>query len=101
MRFVIGHSADEASEAALAAEADEHGDFWRLDLVEGYAGLPDKTLAFLKARGTAWGLLTVATCSPSLHAATAGHGLRLPACLPGQRLASLCSLLQPAGDCCA
>lgn len=51
VRFVIGRSADPAKEAALAAEAAAHADFWRLEgLVEGYAGLPHKSLAFLRVR---------------------------------------------------
>lgn len=53
VRFVAGRSADAAQEAALDAEAQQHRDFWRLDLVEGYAGLPHKTLAFLRVRGSA------------------------------------------------
>ncbi|PSC68247.1 putative glucan 1,3-alpha-glucosidase [Micractinium conductrix] len=49
-RFVIGQSADPAAEAALAADAAAHADFLRLEgLVEGYAGLPTKTLTFLRA----------------------------------------------------
>lgn len=48
-RFVIGHSADTAAEAALAAEEAAHHDFQRLPLTEGYAGLPAKTLLFLRA----------------------------------------------------
>ena len=32
LRFVVGHSADAAQEAALAAEERAHGDFFRLDL---------------------------------------------------------------------
>lgn len=51
MRFVIGRSPDPAADAALAAEEEEHGDMLRLDLVEGYAGLPAKTLAFLRVGG--------------------------------------------------
>lgn len=47
-RFVIGHSADTAAEAALAAEEAAHHDFQRLPLTEGYAGLPAKTLLFLR-----------------------------------------------------
>ncbi|KAL4422945.1 hypothetical protein ABPG75_009142 [Micractinium tetrahymenae] len=48
-RFVIGHSADAAREAALAEEEEAHHDFLRLPLTEGYAGLPTKTLLFLRA----------------------------------------------------
>lgn len=52
-RFVIGQSADPAAEAALAADAAAHADFLRLEgLVEGYAGLPTKTLTFLRVRPT-------------------------------------------------
>lgn len=48
-RFVIGHSANAAAEAALAEEERQHGDFLRLPgLMEGYAGLPAKTLRFLQ-----------------------------------------------------
>ncbi|KAI7840006.1 hypothetical protein COHA_006271 [Chlorella ohadii] len=53
-RFVIGHSSDPRKEAALAAEAAQHGDMLRLDLVEGYAGLPAKTIAFLRAVTQQW-----------------------------------------------
>lgn len=50
VRFVAGSSADAALEAALSAEAEQHGDFLRLPhLIEGYAGLPTKTLRFLRA----------------------------------------------------
>ncbi|KAK9831532.1 hypothetical protein WJX81_006529 [Elliptochloris bilobata] len=49
LRFVVGHSADAAQEAALAAEEKEHGDFFRLDLQEAYLDLAHKTLAFLRA----------------------------------------------------
>lgn len=49
-RFVIGHSADAGKEAAVTAEASKHGDMLRLDLLEGYAGLPAKTIAFLRVR---------------------------------------------------
>ena len=50
-RFVIGHSADARKQAAVDAEAAKHGDMLRLDLVEGYAGLPAKTIAFLRVGG--------------------------------------------------
>ncbi|PRW20177.1 putative beta-1,3-galactosyltransferase 12 [Chlorella sorokiniana] len=53
-RFVIGHSADARKEAAVEAEAAQHGDMLRLDLVEGYAGLPAKTIAFLRAVMQRW-----------------------------------------------
>ncbi|EFN52007.1 hypothetical protein CHLNCDRAFT_10529, partial [Chlorella variabilis] len=49
VRFVIGHSADAEQEAALNAEEAQHRDFVRLNLTEGYANLPTKTLAFLRA----------------------------------------------------
>ena len=55
-RFVIGHSADARKEAAVDAEAAKHGDMLRLDLVEGYGGLPAKTVAFLRVgRQAGWG----------------------------------------------
>ena len=47
VRFVAGHSPDPAADAALAAEAAAHGGFLRLELREGYASLPVKTVAFL------------------------------------------------------
>lgn len=47
-RFVIGRSEDAAREAALTVEEATHRDFERLPLTEGYAGLPTKTLLFLR-----------------------------------------------------
>ncbi|KAL6767917.1 hypothetical protein ACKKBF_B37090 [Auxenochlorella protothecoides x Auxenochlorella symbiontica] len=47
-RFVVGHSPDSGAEAALNAEEAKHGGFMRLDLVEGYADLPRKTLLFFE-----------------------------------------------------
>lgn len=58
-RFVIGHSADAGKEAAVTAEASKHGDMLRLDLLEGYAGLPAKTIAFLRVRFPRVWLVTV------------------------------------------
>lgn len=49
-RFVIGHSADADAEAALADEEARHADLLRLPLTEGYAGLPAKTIMFLRVR---------------------------------------------------
>jgi hypothetical protein len=48
LRFVAGRAADAAAGAALDAEAAAHGGFLRLDLVEGYGSLTNKTLAFLR-----------------------------------------------------
>lgn len=54
VRFVIGHSPDAAAESAFAAEEAAHGGMLRLPLVEGYGGLPAKTVAFLRAATRAW-----------------------------------------------
>ena len=55
VRFVIGHSPDAAREAQVAAEEAEHGGFLRLPLTEGYAGLPTKTIMFLRVgMGRPW-----------------------------------------------
>lgn len=78
-RFVIGHSSDPRKEAALAAEASQHGDMLRLDLVEGYAGLPAKTIAFLRVRWQGgYGTPYVAVCAELPSAAEAR--LAQPAC---------------------
>lgn len=46
---MIGTTPDADRRAAVDAEASSLGDFMRLDLVEGYADLPKKTVAFLSA----------------------------------------------------
>jgi hypothetical protein len=56
VRFFVGYSdsADDPAEAALAAEAAEHGDIVRLDHVDTYADLSAKTLKLFAALPALW-----------------------------------------------
>lgn len=64
VRFVIGHSADPAAEAACKAEEAAHGDFLRLNLTEAYNSLPTKTLLFLRVGAQVGGSLQSAGAQP-------------------------------------
>ena len=69
VRFVIGHSADAAREAQVAGEEAEHGGFLRLPLTEGYAGLPTKTIMFLRVRARGQAADTAKTAAMTAVAA--------------------------------
>ncbi|KAI5063333.1 hypothetical protein GOP47_0021880 [Adiantum capillus-veneris] len=56
VRFVIGHSANPASnlDRAIDEEDAQHGDFLRLDHIEGYLELSAKTKAFFSTAVAKW-----------------------------------------------
>jgi hypothetical protein len=54
LRFIVGYSPSAEAEAEMAAEAQLHGDFMRLPLVEAYDGLPNKTRTFFHSVAQAY-----------------------------------------------
>ncbi|KAD5318269.1 hypothetical protein E3N88_18215 [Mikania micrantha] len=79
MRFVIGHSATVGGilDRAIEAEDRKHGDFLRLDHVEGYLELSAKTKTYFATAVTMWDAEFYIKVDDDVHVniATLGHTL--------------------------
>ncbi|KAL8205261.1 hypothetical protein R6Q57_008812 [Mikania cordata] len=79
MRFVIGHSATVGGilDRAIEAEDTKHGDFMKLDHVEGYLELSAKTKTYFATAVTMWDAEFYIKVDDDVHVniATLGHTL--------------------------